>query len=681
VEGFLKMAAAVNVSNLFADLLKCGQNGDWDRALKAANKILQETPDDPKAFHCKVVCQIQLSKFQDALTTIGKNSKLSSELVFEKAYCQYRANQIKESYKTLQGVNNPTLKLKELKAQVLYRMEKYEECFDVYRDIIKNADDDYEEERETNLAAVVANLYSVDSDLAKSAPTTRDETFELSYNAACALIAQGNYKEAEGKLRQALDLCRKALEEDDVPDDEIETELGIIRVQLGFVVHKMGKIDPALKLYNQVLKLKPSDIGLAAVASNNVVCINKDQNLFDSKKKMKTATLESLEHKLTSQQRLSIAINNCLLLMYSNQAEQCEQQVKKLQQLYPECSELPLIQAALRSKSKQVDKAVTILQEYAAKNTQNSLHTSMVLVQLLLQQDRVSQACSVLQSLGDLSYRPGIVSALVSLYVSVENQQAASQILNDSVEWYKKHQAKNPELIVLWRESANFHIRHGEAELAAKRLEELRKVYPDDMKTLAQLITAYSQFDPKKALSISKQLPPVAELAKQVDVDALETTSWSMGAKYVKKSAKTDPSPSVHKGETTPSDALLLKKKKKKKKKKTKLPKNYDPTSPPDPERWLPRKERSTYKRRKDKRSAGIGKGTQGAVAGGDIGLDATKMQSMSSPRPGAGGAPSPNTGAGASGGSQSGSQGPRQQRKQPQQRKSKKSGGKGNKW
>lgn len=35
---------------------------------------------------------------------------------------------------------------------------RYEECFDVYRDIIKNSTDDYEEERETNLAAVVANL-------------------------------------------------------------------------------------------------------------------------------------------------------------------------------------------------------------------------------------------------------------------------------------------------------------------------------------------------------------------------------------------------------------------------------------------------------------------------------------------------------------------------------------------
>lgn len=55
-------------------------------------------------------------------------------------------------------MQNPSLKIKELKAQVLYRLERYEECFAVYRDIIKNSHDDYEEERETNLAAVLGNL-------------------------------------------------------------------------------------------------------------------------------------------------------------------------------------------------------------------------------------------------------------------------------------------------------------------------------------------------------------------------------------------------------------------------------------------------------------------------------------------------------------------------------------------
>ena len=40
----------------------------------------------------------------------------------------------------------------------LYRLENYSDCFDLYRDLVKNSQDDYEEERETNLASLLASL-------------------------------------------------------------------------------------------------------------------------------------------------------------------------------------------------------------------------------------------------------------------------------------------------------------------------------------------------------------------------------------------------------------------------------------------------------------------------------------------------------------------------------------------
>ena len=59
-------------------------------------------------------------------------------------------------------------------------------------------------------------------------------------------------------------------------------------------------------------------------------------------------------------------------------------------------------------------------------------------------------------------------------------------------------------------------------------------------------------------------------------------------------------------------DALIQKQNKKRKKKKPKLPKNYNPKVKPDPERWLPRRERSTYKQKKRRRGNEPMKGTQG---------------------------------------------------------------------
>lgn len=128
--------------------------------------------------------------------------------------------------------------------------------------------------------------------------------------------------EAEKKLKTAEKMCKEGLEEDGATEEEIENELGIIRVQLGCCLQLMGREKEAQTLYTAALKSKPDDIALVAVANNNLVCLNKDQNVFDSKKRMKSATHENLEHKLTSRQRRIIAYNQCLLSLYTDQVRE-----------------------------------------------------------------------------------------------------------------------------------------------------------------------------------------------------------------------------------------------------------------------------------------------------------------------------------------------------------------------
>lgn len=158
----------------------------------------------------------------------------------------------------------------------------------------------------------------------KDIPSIREHTYELTYNAACAIIAKAGtdrvlLAEAEKKLKQAEKMCRESLEEDGMTEEEIEEELGIIKVQLGYCLQLQGRDKEAQSLYVAALKIKPDDIALVAVASNNIVSLNYDQNVFDSKKRMKNATHEGLEHKLTSRQRKSIALNQCLLACFTNQ--------------------------------------------------------------------------------------------------------------------------------------------------------------------------------------------------------------------------------------------------------------------------------------------------------------------------------------------------------------------------
>lgn len=86
--------------------------------------VLGMAVTEEKAIHCKIVCLIQLSKFEEALEFIEKNNL--HHLVFEKAYCQYRNNNPEQALKTIEAVNEQSLShsLRELKAQVYYRYVK-----------------------------------------------------------------------------------------------------------------------------------------------------------------------------------------------------------------------------------------------------------------------------------------------------------------------------------------------------------------------------------------------------------------------------------------------------------------------------------------------------------------------------------------------------------------------------
>lgn len=198
----------------------------------------------------------------------------------------------------------------------------------------------------------------------------------------------------------------------------------------------------------------------------------------------------------------------------------------------------------------------------------------------------------------------------------MDNKTAASNVLKESVDWYKKNKSSSAgDLTDMWRQAANFHLRGGEAETAASSLEELLKSNPTDEKVLAQLVIAYAKYDAKKAQEASKRLPALDTLTSNVEIDALEATNWMMSTKAAKKtgtvSGRGDQSPG------TPGSEPQKIKKRNHRKRKPKLPKSYNADVAPDPERWLPKYERSNYRRTKrDRRNKDVIKGSQGMSTG-----------------------------------------------------------------
>lgn len=498
------------------------------------------------AQQCKLVSFIQVSKFDEALKFLNKCPELLKALSFEKAYCQYRLNQPEEALKTIDTNCQQPLadNVKELRAQVLYRLERFEECLNSYKDLIKNTQDEYDDERLTNMSAVAASLADAGQQT-KGLPEFREDTYELAYNKACALAGEKKFVEAEKKLRSSEKMCREFLEDDGATEEDIQAELAIIKVQLAYCLQMQGRSKEAAVIYADALKNKPNDVALVAVASNNSVVINRDQNMFDSKKKIKAALAETCEHKLTARQKKKIALNNCLLTYYTNQqGDQLHKLCAALQKSHPDLEfKTLMISVSQLARARKYKEAIEKLQKVPRTQAVDEMAIQFAICQLQLLSGNRKGAIEVLQGLpGDAKYKPGVVSALVSLMS--DNRQGASEVLKESVEWYKANKEAAGDLSEMWRQAADFHMRGGQPEVAASSLVELLAKNPADMKILAQLVIAYAQYDPSKAQKAAKDLPPLDASASAQEVDTLEAANWMMATKAVKKT--------VTKGEMSP---------------------------------------------------------------------------------------------------------------------------------
>jgi len=678
-----------DTTTMYVELSKLQQCGDHEKAVRVCNKILNSCPKDETAFHCKMVNLLQLGKFKEALLQMDTQAALAEmvDLSFEKAYCLYKENRYSDALAVLDLAGSSTaLKHKELRAQIFYRMERYKECMSVYRDIIKNTavgDDDFEVERMTNLAAVVVHLNAAgeNAQLGPEASSGGD-SYEMTYNKACCLLANGQFKEAEDLLKAAekncLDFLKKEANDEELDQEEVDQETGIIRAQRAYAIQKQGLADrekEAQTIYNSVLKSKPSDIGLVAVASNNLIVINKDQNIFDSRKKIKAATVEGLENKLTKVQRSEIAMNNALLTMYTNQVDHCRGLVKGLVSNGALTqAEGDMIIAGAFSRSGRTKDAIDLVL-LPGRTLVKDIERALIAAQILLEKGDKKEALVVLSALPDASkFRSGILSAMVTLFLALEDRAGAAQVLKAAVNYQQSNKGNETMSAVVWRKTAEFHLSGDEPSVAAHSLEELLKIEPNNLQTQAQLVLAYAKFDLSKALAVSKKLPKFSyQSSSVVDIDVLEESSF-VSTKYAKaKKGGADGGPMSPKARSAVavSDEAAAKKKKKPKKNKKRLPKNLNVE--PDPERWLPKRERTGYRKPRKNRRKGEEKfvGAQGSAVTGSAGADAfdysnKKASVNASPQPGksenaaAASAPPP---------------GPRQQQRKPQPKKKGKSG------
>ncbi|KAJ0095507.1 hypothetical protein Patl1_16851 [Pistacia atlantica] len=351
-------------------------------------------------------------------------------------------------------------------------------------------------------------------------------------------------------------------------------------MQISFFNQLLGNKQEAIGAYADIIKRNLADESSLAVAVNNLVALKGPKDVSDSLRKLDRIKEKGMQNfqlagvldlKLSSKQKEAIYANRVLLLLHANKMDQAQELVATLPDLFPGSVMPVLLQAA-------------VLVAAAA----NHPHI----------------AAESLAKIHDIQHMPGTVATLVSLKERAGDIKGAGAVLDAAIKWWLNSMTEDNQLSVIMQEAASFKLRHGREEDAFHLYEELVKTH-GSVEALVGLVTTAAHVDVDKAEAYEKKLKPLPGF-KGVDVNSLEKTS---GAKHVEGAAHV--APEAH-------EEVRREKPKKKRKRKPRYPKGFDPANPgppPDPERWLPRRERSSYRpKRKDKRAAQV-RGSQGAVA------------------------------------------------------------------
>lgn len=599
------------IEDLFTSLNRHIERSEFEQAVKVAEQVLSTNPSDEDGMRCKVVALIKADNIDDALSTIQSSQKFPFDFNYLKAYCLYRQNKLDEALESLKSQeNNPATML--LKSQILYRSGEMDACVDFYQKLQKSKIDSLE-------INFIAGLISGGraSEVQKTLDLLRvkaTSSFELAYNTACSLVERNKYTDAEQLLLTARRIGQETLTDDNFAEDDIEIELAPVAVQLAYVQQLLGNTQEALGSYADIIKRNLADESSLAVAVNNLVALKGPKDVNDSLKKLDRIKEKDMQNfqlarlldlKLSLKQREAIYANRVLLLLHANKMDQAREFVVALPDMFPDSVMPILLQAAVLVRENKAGKAEELLGQFAEKFPGKSKIILLARAQVAAAANHPLIAAESLAKIPDIQHMPATVATLVALKERAGDIDGASAVLDSAIKWWLNAMTEDNKLSVIMQEAASFKLRHGREEDASLLFEELVKTH-GSIEALVGLVTTSAHVDVDKAESYEKRLKPLPGL-NGVDVDSLEKTS---GAKHVEGASYLEVN-EAH------GDGKNKDKAKKKRKRKPRYPKGFDPANPgppPDPERWLPKRERSSYRpRRKDKRAAQV-RGSQGAV-------------------------------------------------------------------
>lgn len=624
------------LEDLFTKLSQAVEQGLHKRALKCADDVLKISPGDADAIRCRVTALIELQRFADCAATIEKDvadDALRKDLAFERAYALYKCGKVDESLRILQTETSQdereSTRAMQLEAQLMYRAGRHDEAATIYEALFRDRADDVGESPNTavNLAAALVAA-GRGSDLAaalKRLKMSPKDSFELAFNFACALLETGNLADAADYLTLAKNQGAETLMDEDLDEEAIADELVPIDAQRARVAEMLGRKEEAAEGYRAAMAIKSTDAATQAIAANNLAALvgprgeggadamRQTQRFCDKDGKLNDA----LVGKLTEAQRRVLVINRAKALLHSNHLDRCRDALVTLRKLpgAEGAREAAMLDAALFMRERKPEKAVKSLTDLIASGANGDVgavrDARLALAQIHASAGDYAAAIEALKGVKELEGTAAGAATLVALHELAGDASGADAVLDGS----GAVSAAGAEVALRAAERKLTRGAHGEAKAIFESVMDDAAADDDDKLAaragvaLAKALGGDVVGAEADAAALFERVAAAAGGA--TDADSLEET---LPASVLARAAELERRMRGKRGKRgEDGDGAHKPKTRKKRKKKVIYPKGFDPSNPgpaPDPERWLPLRERSTWKGKRKKVNI---RGAQGA--------------------------------------------------------------------
>nr|KMM64092.1 hypothetical protein CPAG_00444 [Coccidioides posadasii RMSCC 3488] len=608
-------------------LLQQSSIDDHDEIIKTCNAILKRSKTDLEARHVKTVALLKQDRFEEAIKVIEDGGDaLQQRASLEWAYALYKTGKLDKAIEVA-AASGRGRGAKHVEAQAAYRDERWQRAKDLYEELYKDQSASAQEHTDLriNMTAVDAQQrWAGHAKLAQGIKPGADdlEVFETTYNIACEYIATGELEKARQLLRRAKELCKSS--EELSPEDK-RAELLPIATQELYIALRQGKLEGVESLLEEINISEISEMSTKQIAQNNLIlATHRDSNPYLQHKSFHETPQPADSDRLFRYQSGTLKQNSNTIELLVHKYDGVARSTSKVlsQQrsatLSKDVNSLSIFNVAAHTQNKGGRASIKQTLSLLEKRPQD-VGLVLLATQLYIGEGNVSSAVSVLESFlkrldesisesdQEVRYNPGLISVLVAIYkLQGRKRQVNIELAKAATYWRQRPRHEQP-LSLLRAAASSLLQSHDSSNLrtAAEIFDAVHSIEPTDRIATAGYVASHAAFSPSKIQNETTTLTPIQDLISGVDVATLEAAGIPpICTETITASRKRKATEDKQK-QAAP---------KKKRIRRSRLPKDYDPEKKPDPERWLPLRDRSTYRPKGKKGKQRAADRTQGGI-------------------------------------------------------------------